>query len=918
MRSHARNPLTRLALLALCPILAGAADESSSSDSGSSVAKATAPPPFFLQDSSDGLCLSGALFRRCAIDTLWYVTGTAGTYSVHLRPGDEDEDGVGDGGTDQCLLRKGCEEVSKDAKDFGTEDLRVGPCGHCSAGTWNILGDATTGYVLSSSDGALCLHRDGEKSTVATCEDVDHPYTAMQLQFASKTDIEAMSAPGARLITAASDGDKKFVSRMLKDGIDVNSADWDKLTPLIAAASAGHAEVVKLLLSSGADANGKDKDDITALMEAAIMGHADVVKILLDGGAEPEATATSGVTALWLASGEGRTEVMKILLAKGSDAGNTRSDGISCVMAASVGGHAEALGLLLAKATPEEIHKKDKDGLTALMNAAENGTVPCIDMLLDAKAEIDAMSETGFTALIVAAAGGHVDASVKLLERGANADSMHPDGVSALMYAAAGKHLDVAKALIEGGSDVTKLHSHGGSATMEAATAGATEVLELLISKGASHSIVDKDGVTTVMSAASQGHLESVRVIVEAEKAAGDAKPYIDLTSNSGGTAIMFAASGGHTEILDLLVTEGGDVNIEVEATAEYIDGVAKAIADGKEEVEPHVDGVTALHVAAMGGHIECAKSLITAGAKVSAKDDEDKGPLMNAVKGNYGDVASLLVENGADPNETYVDENGKEHNLLMDAIIVENLEFSSLLIKSGAELTHVDNHKVTVLVQAAHRGLTSIVDLLLEHGKDSVDVNAPSDEGITAIIAASSEGHEKVVQALIGAKADVDAKDKDGTTALMAAAVRGHKEIAAALLAAGASVDDQNADGHTALMFAHNGRTQVATLWERYSQYLGDATATEKATTKQLAGGEGEAAALDAQIAALDDAGNGDIIKTAMNNHTSVVDMLVKHGADATLKDKEGHTASDFDYKPPAEKKELGDGKEESGTDEL
>merc|ERR1712232_289848 len=106
--------------------------------------------------------------------------------------------------------------------------------------------------------------------------------------------------------------------------------------------------------------------------------------------------------------------------------------------------------------------------------------------------------------------------------------------------------------------------------------------------------------------------------------------------------------------------------------------------------------------------------------------------------------------------------------------------------------------------------------------------------------------------------------------------------EIAQSLIDAGAAVDDQNADGHTALMFAYNGRTQVRTLWERYSKYLGEASKKEG-----------------------DDGGNGDIIQNAMNNHTAVVDMLVKGGADVSLKDKEGHTAADFDYKPPEEKKE-------------
>ena len=35
-------------------------------------------PPFFLIDTSDQLCLAGEEFKRCAIDTLFYVVGSPG------------------------------------------------------------------------------------------------------------------------------------------------------------------------------------------------------------------------------------------------------------------------------------------------------------------------------------------------------------------------------------------------------------------------------------------------------------------------------------------------------------------------------------------------------------------------------------------------------------------------------------------------------------------------------------------------------------------------------------------------------------------------------------------------------------------------------------------------------------------------
>ena len=274
-------------------------------------------------------------------------------------------------------------------------------------------------------------------------------------------------------------------------------------------------------------------------------------------------------------------------------------------------------------------------------------------------------------------------------------------------------------------------------------------------------------------------------------------------------------------------------------ATPDYLEKLAKMIEEGTVDPneDPHVDGVTGVHVAAEEGHLDCVNLLIAAGADVTVLDDEDRTPLMLAVKGNYGEVASALVKAGADPNTPYVDDEGETHNLLMDSIIVENADFALLLIESGAELYHRDNHQVTTLLQAAHRGMLNVTEALLDKHASSPKageegwVDNASDEGVTPLLAAASEGHIAILQKLLGTgKADVNARDKEGTNSLMAAAARGHLECIQSLIKVdGIDVNAQNTDGHTALMFAYNGKNQVETLWERYRQFVTDAE-TEKA----------------------------------------------------------------------------------------
>jgi uncharacterized protein len=71
--------------------------------------------------------------------------------------------------------------------------------------------------------------------------------------------------------------------------------------------------------------------------------------------------------------------------------------------------------------------------------------------------------------------------------------------------------------------------------------------------------------------------------------------------------------------------------------------------------------------------------------------------------------------------------------------------------------------------------------------------VNAKADNGGTALIQASQNGHLEVVRALLAANADVNAKLADGFTALMIASEKGHLDVVRALLAANADVNGRS-----------------------------------------------------------------------------------------------------------------------------
>ena len=78
----------------------------------------------------------------------------------------------------------------------------------------------------------------------------------------------------------------------------------------------------------------------------------------------------------------------------------------------------------------------DGDGFVALLQAAYQGHVECIGILLDREAFIESEQIQGSTALLLATAGGHSACINILLERGADIERKTGDGYTELLESA--------------------------------------------------------------------------------------------------------------------------------------------------------------------------------------------------------------------------------------------------------------------------------------------------------------------------------------------------------------------------------------------------------------------------------------------------------------------------------------------------
>lgn len=85
---------------------------------------------------------------------------------------------------------------------------------------------------------------------------------------------------GSILCTAVTRGDSEYLKRLLANGVDPNSKDYDQRTPLHVAASEGLYLMAKLLVEAGASVLTKDRWGNTPLDESRICGNKNLIRLL--------------------------------------------------------------------------------------------------------------------------------------------------------------------------------------------------------------------------------------------------------------------------------------------------------------------------------------------------------------------------------------------------------------------------------------------------------------------------------------------------------------------------------------------------------------------------------------------------------------------------------------------------------------
>ncbi|KAK6054962.1 ankyrin repeat protein [Cooperia oncophora] len=183
------------------------------------------------------------------------------------------------------------------------------------------------------------------------------------------------------LTVAACGGFTEVLDVLVKNGGDLGLGTN---TPLMEAAQEGHASTVNYILATvkPEDRSVKFRQQMDqALSLASENGHFDVLQVLYSNGADLNFDY-DGRTALMKAAKNGFLEIVEFLVAKGADVNYRSSNGDATALSlACSAGHKDIVKLLLKCGADPNIELKD--GVTCVMEAARNGFVNIVEMMLD-------------------------------------------------------------------------------------------------------------------------------------------------------------------------------------------------------------------------------------------------------------------------------------------------------------------------------------------------------------------------------------------------------------------------------------------------------------------------------------------------------------------------------------------------------
>ena len=313
------------------------------------------------------------------------------------------------------------------------------------------------------------------------------------------------------------------------------------------------------------------------------------------------------------------------------------------------------------KTQPERLHtnidQRDKDGATALIRAAEKGELKTVRDLLENGADINAADKNGWTALMKAVKARSHEAVDILLAAGADPNIEDSQAFTALHAAAKNNDTRMIYILtVKGHADINKVSNPTAYTPLHTSVfEKQTDAVDMLIRGGADPHQTDDQGRTPLVVAGWNGCLDAAKFLLESVEADTD-----DNTAAANRAAALYdAIFYEHSAVAHYLLESGKvDVNYCVRGSDFILNAavrtrdtalIEKILEAGADTNALTPKGSHALMIALGAGAEDIATRLLQKGANPNLPSDGDM-PLMKAIEADKTNMVTLLLAHGANP----------------------------------------------------------------------------------------------------------------------------------------------------------------------------------------------------------------------------------------------------------------------------
>ncbi|KAK3007895.1 hypothetical protein RJ639_013040 [Escallonia herrerae] len=294
-----------------------------------------------------------------------------------------------------------------------------------------------------------------------------------------------------------------------------------------------------------------------------------------------------------------------------------------------------------------------------------------------------------------------------------------------------------------------------------AASRGNAYFVSALIDAGADVSSRDPDGVSAMSVAVKSGDIDIVELLIDAG--------YV--LDNMLDRFLHDAAEMDRVELMEVLCL--GYLDMDVNAT--------------------DLDGRTALHIAAIRGHVEAVRFLVSVGCDPEVVDSNGWTALHCAASEGHVEAVELLLNCSTYAKYAVTKEGKTAFALAVDkgyvglydilhlgdvlhrAARIDDIHGMKSCIAEGGKVNVRDQNGWTPLHRAAFKGRIESVKLLLSHG---AQVDVVDDAGYTPLHRAVEAGHVQVALYLVARGARTNMKGLIGVVPLHLDSLKNHPSL--------------------------------------------------------------------------------------------------------------------------------------------